>query len=329
MIRKGYTFDDLLLIPAYNDIPSRKDVDTSTKFGDLKLKIPLCVSNMEFSESAMAIEMWRLGGVAFMHRFMSIEKNIEEYNIIKNHNADCVVSLGINEGLERFMALYENGAKMYCVDSAHGHAKNVGSFIKELRKQNKDIFIIAGNVATYAGADYLAACGADMIKVGIGSGGHCVTRLKAGVGVSQMTAVMDCARINKPIISDGGIKKPADYAKSIAGGAKLAIVGTLFGGCIEAAGTTTDGFKIIRGLASKEAQENFFGVQNDWKTSEGVQSKVKISGPLINIVNDLMGGLRSSMTYMGANTIEEFQRKAEWLEISSSSLIENGAHGVN
>ena len=356
MIRKGYSFDDVLLVPRYNDIVSRKDVDTSILFGGMKLNIPVLSSNMDtVTGRAMAVSVIKLGGLGILHRFCSIEENTAMYqNSIRDlemyDGYQPVISLGVNENLDRFDALYYAGARYFCVDVAHGHTKAIGKFIK-LLKQSKDIFVIGGNVATHAAADYLASCGADAIKVGIGPGSVCTTRLKTGCGVPQLTAIMDCAKVDRIIIADGGIRTPGDAVKALAAGAHVVMLGGMLAGCDETPGeivsenrdiygrrtysdledprdyTQIIKYKIFRGMASKEAQEDFFGSQAEWKTSEGVEIKVRAKGPVANVIADLIGGIRSGMTYCGAKNIETLQRNAEFIEVTPNGVGESKPHG--
>jgi len=351
MIRKGYSFDDVLLVPRYNDIASRRDVDISVQFGKYKLAIPVLSANMDtITGYEMAVKMHNLGGLGVLHRFCSIYDNVKMYgDVLLNgkQTKDAIISLGVNEGLERCEALYQMGARYFCVDVAHGHTKAIGKFVKSLKNQYRDIFVIAGNVATHAGADYLASCGADAIKVGIGPGSVCTTRIKTGCGVPQLTAIMDCAKVDRLIIADGGIRTPGDAVKALAAGAHVVMVGGMLAGCDETPGefetipgirlgnidgtsyqmTEEQKFKTFRGMASKEAQEDFFGSQAEWKAAEGVQIKVRAKGPVADVVSDLTGGIRSAMTYMGAKDLSALRRNAEFIEVTANGVRENAAHG--
>lgn len=355
MIRKGYSFDDVLLVPRYNDIPSRKDVDTSVQFGNFELQLPVLSSNMDtVTGHMMANKMFSLGGMGVLHRFCTIQENIDMYHNAAfrhdigmitpwtpNGNTDpwikekeAVISLGVNEDLERFEALYAAGARYFCVDVAHGHTKAIGKFVKQLKQNQSGVFVIAGNVATHAGADYLASCGADAIKVGIGPGSVCTTRIKTGCGVPQLTAIMDCAKVDRIIIADGGIRTPGDAVKALAAGAHVVMLGGMLAGCNETPGDFAfdvfgDGkpCKIYRGMASKEAQEDFMGAMAEWKAAEGIQIKVRAKGPIADVLNDLMGGIRSGMTYCGAKDIAALHRNAEFIEVTANGVRENAAHG--
>lgn len=345
MIRKGYSFDDVLLVPRFCDIKSRKDVDTSVQFGGLKLEIPVLSANMDtITGLQMANTMCYLGGLGVMHRFCTIDENVQMFRQLGTGNGGGVAvnSLGVNENLDRFDALYDAGARYFCVDVAHGHTKAIGKFVKTLR-QSKDIFIIAGNVATHAAADYLASCGADAIKVGIGPGSVCTTRLKTGCGVPQLTAIMDCSKVDRLIIADGGIRTPGDAVKALAAGAHVVMIGGMLAGCDETPGElhkdykniseaasgmpSGPSYKLFRGMASKEAQEEFFGSQAEWKTAEGIEIKVRAKGPVTKVISDLVGGIRSAMTYMGAKDLSALRRNAEFIEITPNGVSESKPHG--
>lgn len=278
------------------------------------------------------------GGLALLHRFVSVEENVEMFKAV--HNPQHVgFSIGVGaDGMVRAEALIGAGAEIVCVDVAHGHSKEVNRTIRNLRdKWGQNILIIAGNVATYAGADYLAAAGADVIKVGIGSGSVCTTRLKAGYGVPQLTAIFECSKVDRSIIADGGIRYPADAVKALAAGADLVMLGGMLSGTDEAPGEiveqkAADGqvrrFKKFRGMASKEAQEDFMGQMQEWKTAEGVSVEVPCKGSAKAILQDIMGGIRSGMTYCGASEIRELKRKAQFMEITAAGRAEGTPHAI-
>lgn len=343
-MRRGLTFDDVLLVPTYNDIPSRRNVDTSVQMGVWKLNIPVISSNMDtVTGPNMAHAMGNLGGMGILHRFMSIEQNIEQYLAAEN-GKPIGVSLGLSDGLDRAIALSERGAWIFCVDIAHGHSKAVSSLIKSVRENLPDAYIIAGNVATYHGAQYLTECGADAVKVGIGPGSVCSTRTKTGFGVPQITAIQDCSRSEAFIIADGGIRTPGDAVKALAAGADAIMLGGMLAGTDEAPGAVEEEpifetaspagfqrrkFKVFRGMASKEAQEDHFGSMSEWKAAEGVQVKVPYKGPVSNVIADLMGGIRSGMTYCGARTVRQLKHKAEFMEITRNGHVEGTPHYGN
>jgi IMP dehydrogenase len=278
-----------------------------------------------------------MGGMGILHRFMTVEDNVAMFKKCKHPN-NTAISIGIGkDGMTRAEALVDAGATMVCVDVAHGHAKEVNRTIRSLRERyNQNIMIIAGNVATYAGADYLAAAGADVIKVGIGSGSVCTTRVKTGFGVPQLTALFDCRKVDRAIVADGGVKTPGDVVKALAAGADMVMLGGMLAGTEETPGElfkkkTPDGevaFKRFRGMASKEAQDEFMGGMAEWKTAEGVAVEVLAKSSVKVVLQDIMGGIRSGLTYCGASTIEDLQRKAQFMEITQSARIEGTPHAM-
>lgn len=349
MLRRGLTFDDLLIQPNYNNFKSRAAVSTETVLGPFSFKGPIIAANMDtICGTTMARKMWELGSLGILHRFMSIENNVKEYQIAAEpvyygHTARGYlvpattvkpvigVSVGVNEGLERADALYSAGATLFCVDVAHGHSRLTGKMVKALREKFKDnIYIIAGNVACMAGADYLAGCGADAIKVGIGPGSVCTTRIKTGFGVPQVTAIMDCSRTGRPIIADGGIRHPGDVVKALVAGARMVMLGGLLAGTDETPGEEIfDGpnrYKLFRGSASAEAHQDYYGDLPDWKTSEGISIKVPCKGPVECVIKDVLGGLRSGLTYCGASNILELQQRAEFIEVTQAAYMEGLPH---
>ncbi len=340
MFPRGVTFDDVILVPGYNGVRSRQSVSTEAVLGKATLRIPVISANMDSITGAdMAIAMAQLGGLGLLHRFMSIEDNIAEF-----HRARVAGPVGVSIGvtgdsLTRAEALVAAGADILCVDVAHGHSKMMNQTVRALREKFADnICIIAGNVATYAGADYLAAAGADVIKVGIGPGSVCTTRIKTGFGVPQLTAILDCRKVDRPLIADGGIRFPGDAVKALAAGAAYVMVGGLLAGTEETPGEKVMRqnqageavwVKKFRGMASREAQEDFMGTMADWKTAEGIAIEVPLRGSATAVIADLVGGIRSGLTYCGATDIKGLQRKAQFMEISQASLDEGTPHGLH
>lgn len=364
MNRRGLTFRDVSLVPDYCGQRTRGAVDTGTFLGrripepgilyqgaaaaSLTLRIPIISANMDTITGAqMARKMAELGGLGILHRFMPIDKNVDEFKrasepIYHQHPAKPAgvimavteypvgVSIGVNEGMNRAEALRDAGATIFCVDVAHGHSKLTGQTVKKLREMLSDNgLIIAGNVATHAGADYLASCGADVIKVGIGPGSVCTTRVKTGFGVPQLTAIMDCSKVDRPIIADGGCREPGDVVKALAAGADAVMLGGMLAGTDETPGDTIDGCKVFRGMASAEAYKDFFGEDlPEWKTAEGVTLTVDAIGSVEVVIHDIVGGLRSGLTYCGASNIRDLQRRAEFIEITPAAYAEGLPHGL-
>ena len=334
---KAYTYDDILLVPSYNHWESRKVVDISMrcKAGKLALDLPLMTANMDtITEVAMANYIGSKGGIGVLHRYMPIENNVQMY---RQCQFPVFVSIGCAEpDLERAEALRDAGADRFCVDVAHAHAKYVGRTLKKIREMLGDnACIMAGNVATYAGADYLASCSADIIKVGIGGGSVCTTRIKTGFGVPNLSAIKSCARVDRSLVADGGIRYPGDIVKALAFGADFVMVGSMLAGTRPTPGEVIerkcpDGSiakaKTYRGMASSEVQQDYHGGLAEWKTAEGISTDVPYRDDEDAIIADIIGGLRSGLTYGGAATIGELQRKLDYIEITPAGRLESLAH---
>ena len=332
MSTPAITFDDVLLIPSYNHHESRRIVDISMtdRQNLLTLDLPVMSSNMDtITESKMANFMHSKGGIGVLHRFLSVEDNIKEF---KACVGQVFVSVGCSTAdLERAEALRDAGADFFCVDAAHAHAKYVGKTLKNLRRILGSRCIMAGNVATYAGADYLASCGADIIKAGIGGGSVCSTRIKTGFGVPMLTCIQDCARTDRSIVADGGLRTSGDVVKALAFGADFVMIGGMLAGTAPTPGDVVinkEGARVkqYRGMASREAQEDFLGQMSDWKTAEGVATDVPYSEQQDAIIADIVGGLRSGLTYAGADTISELQRKLNFVQVTPAGRLESLPH---
>lgn len=332
MNNQAITFDDVLLVPAYNHHESRRVVDISMtdRLAKLHVELPVISSNMDtITESKMANFMHAKGGIGALHRFMSIEDNLKEF---KRCEGQVFVSVGCTDSeLQRAEALRDAGADFFCVDVAHAHAKYVGKTLKSLRQVLGSRCIMAGNVATYAGADYLASCGADIIKAGIGGGSVCSTRIKTGFGIPMLTCIQDCARTDRSIVADGGIRTSGDIVKALAFGADFVMIGGMLAGTEPTPGKVLlneDGkpVKRYRGMASREAQEEFLGQMHEWKTAEGVATEVGYRDSQDAIIADIIGGLRSGLTYAGADTISELQRKLNFVIVTQAGRLESLPH---
>jgi IMP dehydrogenase len=331
-MREAFTFDDVLLIPAYNHYESRQHVELAVtdRSGKLSLQLPVMTANMDtVTESAMANFIGGKGGIGVLHRMMSIDRNVAEFRKCKG---PVFVSVGCaEEELERAEALRDAGATHFVVDVAHGHARYVGKTLKNLRQLLPDACLMAGNVATYAGADYLASVGADIVKVGIGPGSVCTTRLKTGHGVPQLTAIQDCARCDRSIVADGGIRHPGDVVKALAFGADFVMIGGMLAGTRPTPGKRIKGpkggwVKAYRGMASREVADEHHGGIAEWKTAEGVSVTVPYRDDEDAIIADLVGGLRSGLTYAGSRTVRELQRKLNYVVITPSGWHEGTPH---
>lgn len=332
MERDALTFDDVLLVPNYNHYESRRHVDISStdKTGKLKLDLPVMTSNMDtITESSMVNFIGSKGGLGVLHRFMDVDRNVAEF---KKCEHPVMVSVGCGEKeLQRAEALKSAGADYFCLDVAHAHARYVGRTLKRLREMLPEACIMAGNVATYAGADYLANCGADILKVGIGGGSVCSTRIKTGFGVPMLSSLEECKMVDRSLVADGGVRTAGDVVKALAFGADFVMIGGMLAGTAPTPGPVQESpegrkYKEYRGMASREAQENFMGNLPEWKTAEGVSTEVPYRDDHEAIIADLVGGLRSGLTYGGAATIAELQRKLKYVKVSVHGRIESLPH---
>lgn len=481
-VRKvGLTFDDVLLVPKYSDVKSRKDVDTSSKFSrGISLAIPLLSANMDtVTESAMAIAVAREGGLGVIHRFLSVQEQVSEVSkvkrsegvviedpitlgperrvreavdLLREHSIGGIVvvdrerkvlglvtsrDLSLEEDLDRRLSevmtrrrdlvtapkgvsiekanhlLKENkveklplldrggrlaglitskdilkrrqypsatkdrkgrlrvaaavgvkgdymeraerllnaGADALVVDIAHGHSYNAIETVKRIRKELGGVEIVAGNVATARGTLDLIKAGADAVKVGVGSGSICVTRVVTGFGVPQLTAILESAEAAKgsgvPVIGDGGIRAPGDVTKALAAGASTVMVGSLFAGTEESPGPTVlrggARYKVTRGMASLTASidrriREGSGAQTNeaelveevaqGSVPEGVEGLIPYRGKVVDVIRQLVGGLRSGMSYCGARTVPELREKAEFIQITSAGYKESLPHDI-
>ena len=331
------TYDDVLLVPSYNHWESRKIVDISMidKTGKLHVKLPVMTANMDtVTETAMADFIGAKGGIGVMHRFMSIDDNVQMF---KSCAHPTFVSLGCSAGdMARAEALRDAGADLFCIDVAHAHARYVGKTLKKVRAMlGKEACIMAGNVATYAGADYLASLSADIIKVGIGGGAVCTTRIKTGFGVPNLTAIRNSARVDRSVVADGGIRSPGDIVKALAFGADFVMIGSMLAGTRPTPGPVVKRknehgqevrVKSYRGMASSEVQDDYHGGMAGWKTAEGVSVDVPYRENEEAVIADIIGGLRSGLTYGGADTIRELQRKLDYIRITPAGRHESLPH---
>ena len=347
-IKEALTFDDVTLVPKYSEIlPS--EVDTSiilTKF--LKLKVPLISSAMDtVTESKMAIAIAKSGGLGIIHRNLDIKKQVLEIKKVKKQKllVGAAVGAGVNE-LKRAEAILKENIDMIVVDTAHAHTKKVSEIIRFIKKKkSKKTSLCAGNIATPEAANFLLKLGVDIIKVGIGPGSICTTRLVAGIGVPQLSAILNVRNgiknKNVKIISDGGIKYSGDLAKAFAAGADAVMVGSLFAGTDETPGKLVKRkgklFKSFRGMGSvgamnKGSADRYFQSKHKDKSKyvpEGVEGYAKYKGKVDNIVYKLIGGLRSSMGYLGSKQIKYLRNKPQFVKITKAGFYETMVHNVD
>ena len=474
-IREGLTFDDVLLVPKFSDIVSRSQTNLTTQLSrNISINIPIISANMDtVTESTMAVTIAREGGIGIIHRFLTIQEEVDEIHKVKRAGSviienpylinpeqtiqdafkimnekqvsgllvtdssskligilterdvlfepvDCsklvkdlmtkdVVSakLGIDfqqakeilknnrieklpltdehnqikglitsqdisnlekypnaskdekgrplvgaavgvkgDFMQRTEALLDAGVDVIVVDIAHGHSENAINTVKNIKKAFPNCELIAGNVATAHGTEDLIKAGVDAVKVGVGSGSICITRVITGSGVPQLTAVLDCAKIgnehNVPIISDGGTRTSGDATKALAAGAHSVMIGGILGGTDESPGSTISKngkrFKIYRGMASlgaslgrKSKDSGNAGLTDDLNdyVAEGVEGMVPYRGSVTDIITQITGGIRSGLSYCGAHNIQQMQKNAEFIKISRAGFAESQPHDVD
>ena len=345
-IKESLTFDDVLLLPQYSDIlPSETDISLQlTK--NILLKVPFLSSAMDtVTESKMAISIAHAGGLGVIHRNLNIVDQTKEIKKVKKKNLLVGAAVGTNkDDLERARSLVTNGCDLIVIDTAHGHSEKVLKTLSKLKSIIKKIPICVGNIATAAAAKKLYNSGADIIKVGIGPGSICTTRMVAGIGVPQISAIMEVKQVLKnrkiKIISDGGIKFSGDVAKALAAGADAIMMGSIFAGTYESPGKK---FKIkgkiykqYRGMGSIGAMSSgsanrYF--QKNFKDKskfvpEGVEGRVEYKGNVSKIIYQLKGGLRSSMGYIGAKNLSQIYKNAKFIKITKAGFYESMVHSV-
>ncbi|MDC0601039.1 IMP dehydrogenase [Candidatus Pelagibacter sp.] len=347
-IKEALTFDDVTMAPKYSEVlPS--EVDTSTKLSvNLTLKIPLLSSAMDtVTESKMAIAIAKAGGIGVIHRNLNIKQQIDEIRKVKKQG--LLVGAAVGAGpleLKRAEAILKEQINLIVVDTAHGHSKKVAEIIKVIKKiKTNKTTLCAGNIATAEAAKFLIKLGVDIVKVGIGPGSICTTRLVAGIGVPQLSAILAVKqgiKNNKTkIISDGGIKYSGDIAKALSAGADAVMIGSLFAGSTETPGKLIKKngklFKSFRGMGSvgamnKGSADRYFQKkQKDTSkyVPEGVEGFVKYKGDVKNIIYKLIGGLKSSMGYLGAKKVLYLKTKPNFVKITKAGFYESMVHNVD
>jgi len=336
-LRTGLSYGDVLLVPQRSPVESRNDVDLSTELTDaLALETPLLSAPMDtVTESEAAIALGEVGGFGTIHRFADIEEQAAEVRAVADADQPVGAAVGINEDyLERTETVLDAGADCVMVDVAHGHLESCLDAVSRLRREFGDVDLVVGNVATPDGVRDLYSAGADCVKVGIGPGSHCTTRKVAGAGVPQLTAVDDCAEVADdlgiPIIADGGIRTSGDAVKALMAGADSVMMGSLFAGTEEAPGdfVEVDGrtYKRSRGMATTAANDDRSDKEVDVDADEGVEGLTEYKGPLADVAEEFVAGIRSGLSYCGGHTIEEARRNAEFIRVAPSAREREGVH---
>jgi IMP dehydrogenase len=337
------SFDDVLLVPQFSKIMSRKSIDISTKLTNLKLELPIIASPMDtISEAEMVIAMARDGGMAVIHRYNTIEEQCAIVREVKNSwgvpEIEIAAAIGVGgDYLQRALALVATGVSVLCVDVAHGHHILVKKAIQALRKElGTSIHIMAGNVATGEAFHCLARWGADSVRVGIGSGSICSTRIQTGHGMPLLESIRQCAEMKKThgldtaIIADGGIKNAGDIVKALAFGANAVMCGSLLSGTDETPGDVVLGHdgrkhKTYRGMASRASQEDWRGKGNS-SAPEGIATVVEYKGSVRDVLLDLRGNIQSGFSYSGVDNLKDLQEGFTWIRQTSAGQFESATH---
>ncbi|GJM60031.1 MULTISPECIES: guanosine monophosphate reductase [Persicobacter] len=340
-IKKAYSFDDVLIVPKYNTIKSRRDVSFRTRVTkNHSIDIPILIANMDtVCEADMCIAVGKLGGLGVLHRFLTIEEQSSEVMKIKAEGLLCAAALGIKDYEERLASLAAAGVDIIVLDIAHGHSEMAKDTLLFIKKEYPNIDVMVGNIATAAAALDFMEWGADGLKVGIGPGSMCTTRVMTGCGVPQLSAidnVFQAVAGKVPICGDGGIKVPGDVVKAIGAGSDTVMVGSIVSGTDETPGevVSMDGkkYKTYRGMASFDAAIQKLKKDNvksmEVVSVEGEKTLVDYKGPVEPIIKKYLGGLASGMTYNGSKTIGEMKGQVEFVEISTQGMKESIAHGV-
>ncbi len=359
------TYDDVLLIPGYSDF-SRDDIDLSTQLSkNLSIKTPLISAPMDtVTESGLAIALSELGGIGIIHRNLSIAAEADEVKRVKDAGHLVGAAIGVSEGYkERLESLTKAGVDVIVLDSAHGWTNKFIEALSFIKNTYKNLDVIVGNIATFEAAEDLCKHGADALRVGMGPGAICTTRVISGMGVPQVTAILETSRAAKrygiPVIADGGIKHSGDMVKALAAGASTVMMGSFFASTVESPGKvvtfsreevparfksiinghTSYQFKEYRGMGSVGAmkhgveiksEDEFHGKSYKDKTliAEGVEGLVPVKGTVKELIDQAVGGIKSGMYYVGSKNVKELHEKAKFTQITQASLMESHPHDV-
>jgi IMP dehydrogenase len=328
-INQALTFDDVALVPQFNNVESRTQPSLETWLSKTtKIGIPILCANMDTTiGEEMADLLIKNGSLPIFHRFTSLE---QQKKWVNKYKSNCYISCGVNN-FENIEQLLELGARGVCIDIAHGHSEVMIKLIKKIKNQFPEKEVIAGNVCTATAVHDLYNAGADAIKCGVGPGSCCTTRMVTGFGVPQFSAILNCSKAAKklkiPLIADGGIRNSRDMILALAAGASTVMMGGLFSKTIESPSEVIekDGliFKKYRGQASKDFQDDYYGQVKNGTVPEGVSFEVECSGSAKELIDEFCGGLRSGLTYGGSKSINELHNKAEFVHVTRNYLTES------
>jgi len=334
-MREALSFDDVLLVPAYSDICSRSEVDISSDLGaGIKLDLPIISSPMDtVTEERMATAMTDAGGTGIIHRYNTISEQIEIAEKVLSNQYPTTIGAAIGvtgDYMERAYALCSSGVNVLCVDVAHGDHKLMKVALENLRKNlNDQVHIMAGNVATLEGFNNLADWGADSIRVGIGGGSICSTRIQTGHGIPTFQSIIDCSRSDRDatLIADGGLKTSGDIVKALAAGADAVMIGSMLAGTDESPGEVfvnkNKKYKVYRGMASKSAQLDWRGSSS---SPEGISTTISYKGSVSELLQNIAGGIRSGFSYSGSKCLMDLRVKCEFIKQTSAGQVESSTH---
>jgi IMP dehydrogenase len=332
-MKTALSFDDALLVPRFSDVMSRKDIKIQQRLKGLHpLRLPIISSPMDtVTEIRMACAIHKEGGVGIIHRYNTVAEQANMVAEVRMSGHQVGAAIGVGDTfIGRAKALVNAGVNFLCVDVAHGHHTKVRYALQTLKNTfGDDVHIMAGNVATLEAFNDLADWGADSIRVGIGGGSICSTRIQTGHGMPTLQSVMDCAQSDRDVtlIADGGIRTSGDIVKALAAGADFVMLGSLLAGTDETPGavinTKNGREKIYRGMASKEAQRNW---RNRVSSIEGVSHTVPLKGPVADVLGELRTGITSGISYSGAYSVESLQSRATFIRQTQSGQVESSTH---
>ena len=336
----GLSYDDVLLVPRRSPVDSRDDVDLSTELADgLSLELPITTAAMD---SVTGVEMARAvseqGGLGVIHRFLSVDEQARMVRDVVDAGEKTAAAVGIAENyLDRAGALVDAGTSMLVLDVAHGHMERTITATAELAEAFPDTPLCAGNVVTPEGVADLADAGADCVKVGVGPGSHCTTRVVTGFGVPQLTAIENCAPVARErgvtTIADGGIRSSGDAVKALLAGADAVMMGGYFAGTDEAPGERIEidgvAYKRSRGMSTAAAAEDREDKDVDIEADEGIEALTEYTGPVEPRLSEFAAGIRSGCSYAGAHDLETARENARFIEVRPSTNDRNGGHGID
>jgi len=335
-MKEYLTYDDVQILPKYSEVTHRADCSISTYVTkNWELRIPIVSSPMDtVTECTMAQEMNELGGLGIIHRFMGIHEQADHVGRVTLGPSSAAIGV-TGDFVERAQELVQSGCKILCMDVAHGHHKLVKESIRRIKNEVTGQFdILVGNIATRESARDLCEWGVDGLRIGIGAGSLCSTRIQTGVGVPMVSSIRDCVSVaddyNVPCMADGGIRSTGDVCKGLGAGADTVMLGSLLSGTKESPGMITKtGIwpnetlqKKYRGSASLESKTD----RGESKNVEGVSRYTPYKGKVRRIITDIIDGLQSSMSYVGASSLEEFHSKCELIKVTNAGVVEAKPH---